>query len=69
MIHVFLKSSWNSIEAAPKDPILDVTEAFLADPSLDKVNVGVVSFDAILFFLFFCFEFSDNIDEDWKLID
>lgn len=31
------------MEPAPKDPILGVTEAFLADPSPDKVNVGVVS--------------------------
>ena len=50
MIHVFLKSSWNSIDPTPKDLILEVTEAFLADPSPDKVNVGVVSFDAIFFF-------------------
>lgn len=32
------------MEPAPKDPILGVTEAFLADPSPSKVNVGVVSF-------------------------
>jgi aspartate aminotransferase, mitochondrial len=37
-------SSWfGHIEPAAKDPILGVTEAFLADPSPDKVNVGVVS--------------------------
>ncbi|KAK7264379.1 hypothetical protein RJT34_31988 [Clitoria ternatea] len=36
------KSSWfRSIEPAPKDPILGVTEAFLADQSPNKVNVGV----------------------------
>lgn len=35
---------WRSVEPAAKDPILGVTEAFLADPSPDKVNVGVVSF-------------------------
>ncbi|KAE8768996.1 aspartate aminotransferase, mitochondrial-like [Hordeum vulgare] len=29
-------------EPTPKDPILGVTDAFLADPSPDKVNVGVV---------------------------
>ncbi|CAN6706375.1 unnamed protein product [Malus baccata var. baccata] len=34
-------SWWRSVEPAPKDPILGVTEAFLADPSPDKVNVGV----------------------------
>lgn len=31
------------MEPAHKDPILGVTEAFLADPSPNKVNVGVVS--------------------------
>jgi aspartate/tyrosine/aromatic aminotransferase len=37
-------SSWfRNIEPAPKDPILGVTEAFLADQSPNKVNVGVVS--------------------------
>ncbi|KAE8767907.1 aspartate aminotransferase, mitochondrial-like [Hordeum vulgare] len=30
------------VEPAPKDPIIGVTEAFLADPSPDKVNVRVV---------------------------
>ncbi|KAL2475007.1 Aspartate aminotransferase [Abeliophyllum distichum] len=34
-------SWWKHVEPAPKDPILGVTEAFLADPSPDKVNVGV----------------------------
>ncbi|GJV11331.1 aspartate aminotransferase, mitochondrial [Tanacetum coccineum] len=34
-------SWWKNVEPAPKDPILGVTEAFLADPSPDKVNVGV----------------------------
>lgn len=38
-----LSSWWRNVEPAPKDPILGVTEAFLADPSPDKVNVGVVS--------------------------
>lgn len=38
-----MSSWWRSVEPAPKDPILGVTEAFLADPSPDKVNVGVVS--------------------------
>jgi len=52
----FMSSSssswWQSVEPAPKDPILGVTEAFLADPSPDKVNVGVVStFVSFLFFL------------------
>jgi aspartate aminotransferase len=35
-------SLFGHVEPAPKDPILGVTEAFLADPSPDKVNVGVV---------------------------
>lgn len=39
-----MSSWWRGVEPAPKDPILGVTEAFLADPSPDKVNVGVVSF-------------------------
>ncbi|KAH0448253.1 hypothetical protein IEQ34_022053 [Dendrobium chrysotoxum] len=34
-------SWWGHVEPAAKDPILGVTEAFLADPSPDKVNVGV----------------------------
>ena len=38
-----MSSWWKNVEPAPKDPILGVTEAFLADPSPDKVNVGVVS--------------------------
>ncbi|XP_019150135.1 PREDICTED: 5-methyltetrahydropteroyltriglutamate--homocysteine methyltransferase-like [Ipomoea nil] len=36
-----MSSWWRSVEPAPKDPILRVTEAFLADPSPDKVSVGV----------------------------
>lgn len=43
-------SWWKSVEPAAKDPILGVTEAFLADPSPDKVNVGVVS--SLLLFSF-----------------
>ncbi|GAB2274709.1 L-asparaginase 1 [Dionaea muscipula] len=34
-------SWWGHVEPAAKDPILGVTEAYLADPSPDKVNVGV----------------------------
>ncbi|CAL5375010.1 unnamed protein product [Camellia sinensis] len=34
-------SSWRTIELAPKDPILGVTEVFLTDPSPSKVNVEV----------------------------
>eukprot|EP00897_Mesotaenium_endlicherianum_P010284 jgi/Mesen1/9284/ME000060S08717 len=32
---------WGHVEPAPKDPILGVTEAFLADQHPDKMNVGV----------------------------
>ena len=39
-----LAASWfSNIEPAPKDPILGVTEAFLADQDPKKMNVGVVS--------------------------
>ncbi len=31
------------VEPAPKDPILGITEKFLADPSPIKMNLGVVS--------------------------
>ncbi|KAF6162064.1 hypothetical protein GIB67_025830 [Kingdonia uniflora] len=34
-------SWWGNVEPAAKDPILGVTETFLADPSPHKVNVGV----------------------------
>lgn len=44
-------SWWKHVEPAPKDPILGVTEAFLADPSPDKVNVGVVSIRVFSFLL------------------
>nr|KJB33261.1 hypothetical protein B456_006G004600 [Gossypium raimondii] len=37
----YMSSWWRSVQPAPKDPILGVTEAFLADQSADKVNVGV----------------------------
>ncbi|KAJ4982026.1 hypothetical protein NE237_032863 [Protea cynaroides] len=36
-----MSSWWGHVEPALKDPILGVTEAFLADPSPNKVNVGV----------------------------
>ncbi|XP_078431180.1 aspartate aminotransferase 1 [Wolffia australiana] len=36
-----ISSWWRNVEPAAKDPILGVTEAFLADRSPDKVNVGV----------------------------
>lgn len=45
-----MSSWWKNVEPAPIDPILGVTEAFLADPSPDKVNVGVVSHSLSLCF-------------------
>ena len=33
---------WSSVEPAPRDPILGVTSAFLADTNPAKINVGVV---------------------------
>lgn len=36
-----ISSWWSQVEPAAKDPILGVSEAFLADPSPNKVNVGV----------------------------
>ncbi|KAL2528494.1 Aspartate aminotransferase [Forsythia ovata] len=44
-------SWWKHVEPAPKDPILGVTEAFLADPSPDKVNVGVLHKDIMVMML------------------
>ncbi|GLU17874.1 hypothetical protein SLE2022_342240 [Rubroshorea leprosula] len=32
---------WGRVDRAPKDPINGVTEAFLADPSSNKINLGV----------------------------
>ncbi|HVO87942.1 MAG TPA: amino acid aminotransferase [Casimicrobiaceae bacterium] len=34
-------SLFGSVDLAPRDPILGVTEAFVADPNLHKVNLGV----------------------------
>jgi len=34
-------SRWSHVEMGPKDPILGVSEAFLADPHPDKMNLGV----------------------------
>lgn len=54
------------MEPAAKDPILGVTEAFLADPSPDKVNVGVVSISCTysgFFFFFFFFNFMVRLSE------
>ena len=36
------KISFSHVEMAPKDPILGITENFLADKSSDKINLGVV---------------------------
>ena len=35
---------FGNVEQAPKDPILGITEAFLADNNPKKMNLGVVSF-------------------------
>lgn len=35
---------FGNVEQAPKDPILGITEAFLADDNPKKMNLGVVSF-------------------------
>ncbi|KAI4356124.1 hypothetical protein L6164_000171 [Bauhinia variegata] len=32
---------WDHVRPAPKDPILSVSEAFLADPFIHKINLGV----------------------------
>jgi aspartate aminotransferase len=45
-------SLFGHVEPAAKDPILGVTEAFLADTSPDKVNVGVVRISLSLFPVF-----------------
>ena len=37
----FTPSLLSTIELAPRDPIIGVTEAFNADPNPDKVNLGV----------------------------
>eukprot|EP00494_Astrolonche_serrata_P023739 UN23997 len=34
-------SRWANVEMGPKDPILGVSEAWKADPSPDKINLGV----------------------------
>lgn len=52
-----MSSWWGSVEPAAKDPILGVTEAFLADTSPDKVNVGVVSLILLLTVDFYFFYF------------
>ena len=38
-----VSQTWfGNVEQAPKDPILGITEAFLADESPNKMNLGVV---------------------------
>lgn len=38
------RRSWfQHVDMAPRDPILGVTERFLADESPNKINLGVVS--------------------------
>lgn len=48
-----MSSWWTDVEPAAKDPILGVTEAFLADTHPDKVNVGVVSVSESVFLIYF----------------
>lgn len=50
----YMSSWWRSVQPAAKDPILGVTEAFLADQSPDKVNVGVVCFFFLSFLIQIC---------------
>lgn len=38
---VMIASPFRSVELAPKDPILGMTEAFNADPRAQKINLGV----------------------------
>ena len=41
------RSMFAAVELAPRDPILGLTEQFVADPNPAKVNLGVgVYFDA-----------------------
>lgn len=61
-----MSSWWQSVDPAPKDPILGVTEAYLADPSPDKVNVGVVRLTCSIFFSL-CFS-RENEDEDQEVL-
>jgi aspartate aminotransferase len=38
-----VSQTWfGNVEQAPKDPILGITEAFLADENPNKMNLGVV---------------------------
>lgn len=44
-----LSFGWfDHVKPAPKDPIIGVTEAFLADPSPNKINLGVVIYIALV---------------------
>ena len=36
-----LKSVWSAVPLGPPDAILGITEAFKADPALEKINLGV----------------------------
>ncbi|CAL5372755.1 unnamed protein product [Camellia sinensis] len=58
-------SSWRTIELAPKDPILGVTEAFLADLSPSKVNVGVISYE--LYTMRSPEKFGENSSGEWEV--
>ncbi len=54
-------SWWKDVQPAARDPILGVTEAFLADTHPSKMNVGVVRFSFLIpcvFVSFFLFDLS-----------
>ncbi len=54
-------SWWKDVQPAARDPILGVTEAFLADTHPSKMNVGVVRFSFLtpcVFVSFFLFDLS-----------
>ncbi len=54
-------SWWKDVQPAARDPILGVTEAFLADTHPSKMNVGVVRFPFLIpcvFVSFFLFDLS-----------
>ena len=43
-----IAQTWfGNVEQAPKDPILGITEAFLADDNPKKMNLGVVRSDML----------------------
>lgn len=60
-------SWWKHVQPAARDPILGVTEAFLADTHPDKMNVGVVCASLFVscsfpFHFLFLFRKRDEVD-------